>query len=97
MENPLQVFVSSVIAGLEAERQAVRAAIQAIPVARPWLFEFSPASSLPLDESYLSKARACDIFVLLLKDQIRDPVRREVETAQAAGRPRLVFLSFPTG
>ena len=92
MENPLIVFVSSIIAGLEAERHAVQAAIQAIPLTRPWLFEFSPASSQPLDESYLSKVRGCDIFVLLLKDRLSDPVRAEVEAAQGAGKPLLVFV-----
>jgi hypothetical protein len=92
MENPLVVFVSSVIAGLEAERQAVRAALQAIPLTRPWVFEFSPASSLPLAESYLSQVRACDIFLLLLGDRVTDPVKAEVETAQAADKPLLVLV-----
>ena len=48
MEHPLSVFVSSVIAGMTAERGAAQAAIRTIPLSRPWLFEFSPASSLPL-------------------------------------------------
>ncbi|MBI2907237.1 MAG: SUMF1/EgtB/PvdO family nonheme iron enzyme [Chloroflexi bacterium] len=92
MENPLSVFVSSVIKGMEAEREAVREAIQSIPLTRAWLFEFSSASSLPLTESYLSKVRACDIFVLLLKDKVTDPVRAEVTTAKGAKKPMLVFL-----
>ena len=92
MENPLVVFVSSIIAGLEAERRAVQAAIQEIPLTRPWLFEFSPASSQPLDESYLRNVRGCDIFVLLLTKRLSDPVRAEVEAAQAAGKPLLVFV-----
>jgi formylglycine-generating enzyme required for sulfatase activity len=92
METPLVVFVSSVIAGLQAERQAVRTALQAIPLTRPWVFEFSPASSLPLAESYLSQVRTCDIFLLLLGDRVTDPVKAEVETAQAAGKPLLVFV-----
>ena len=83
MENPLTVFVSSVISGMAAERGAARAAIEAVPLSRPWLFEFSPASSLPLDESYLSKVRGCDIFVLLLAATVTDPVKAEVGTAQA--------------
>jgi hypothetical protein len=93
MENPLLVFVSSAIQGMEAERAAARAAIQAIPLTRPWLFEFSSASSLPLAESYLSKVAGCDIFVLLLADRVTDPVKQEVATAKAAGKPLLVFLS----
>ncbi|MCX6030886.1 MAG: SUMF1/EgtB/PvdO family nonheme iron enzyme [Chloroflexi bacterium] len=93
MEQPLTVFISSVISGMEAERAAARAAIQTIPLTRPWLFEFSPASSLPLDESYLGKVRGCDIFVLLLGDKITAPVKAEVATAQAAGKPLLAFLA----
>ena len=93
MENPLLVFISSVIADMRAEREAAEAAIRAIPLSRPWVFEHSPASALPLAESYLSKVRECDIFVLLLGATLTDPVKREVETAQAAGKPLLVFLS----
>jgi len=93
MEHPLTVFISSVIAGLADERRAAQSAIQAIPLTRAWLFEFSPASSLPLAESYLSKVRGCDVFVLLLGDKITDPVKAEVAAAQAAGKPRLIFLA----
>lgn len=92
MENPLLVFISSVIAGMGAERQVAEAAIRTIPLSRPWAFEHSPASALPLAESYLRKVRECDVFVLLLGATLTDPVKREVETAQAAGKPLLVFL-----
>jgi len=93
MESPLLVFISSVIAGMTAERQAAQAAIQTIPLSRPWVFEHSAASSQPLAESYLSHVRGCDIFVLLLGASVTDPVKAEVQTAQAAGKPLLVFLS----
>ena len=93
MENPLLVFISSVIAGITAEREAAEAAIRAIPLTRPWVFEHSPASALPLVESYLRKVRECDIFVLLLGANVTDPVKAEVCEAQAAGKPILVFLS----
>ena len=92
MEHPLSVFVNSVITGMTAERQATQAAIERIPLSRPWLFEFSPASALPLEESYLSRVRGCDIFVLLLSAAVTGPVKREVETAQAERKPLLVFL-----
>lgn len=92
MEQPLLVFISSVFAGMAAERQAAEAAIRAIPLSRSWVFEHSPGSSLPLIESYLRKVRECDIFVLLLGATVTDPVKREVKTAQAAGKPLLVFL-----
>ncbi|MCX6031942.1 MAG: DUF4062 domain-containing protein [Chloroflexi bacterium] len=94
MESSLLVFVSSVITGMEEERKAAQAAIEeSIHLTRSWLFEFSPASSLSLNESYLSKVRECDIFVLLLKDKLTDPVKTEVTTAQADAKPILVFLS----
>ncbi len=93
MEFPLTVFISSVISGMAAERGAVEAAIRAIPLSRPWAFEHSPASSLPLQESYLGKVRECDIFVLLLSTPASDPVKLEVITAQQAEKPVLVFLS----
>lgn len=92
MENRLLVFVSSVIAGMAAERQAAEAAIRAIPLSRPWVFEHTPASTLPLTESYLSQVRTCDIFVLLLRDAVSEPVKAEVATALAEKRPILVFL-----
>ena len=93
MENPLHVFISSVISGMEAERRAVKAAAEAIPLTRPWLFEFSSASSLPLEESYLRAVRECDIFVLLLGDRVTDPVKAEVQTAAVGKKPQLVFLA----
>jgi hypothetical protein len=92
METPLCVFISSVIAGMSAQREAAKAAIRAIPISRPWLFERSPASSLPLAESYLSKVRACDIFVLLLRETVTDPVRAEARIARGSGKPVLVFV-----
>ncbi len=91
-EPPLRVFVSSVISGMEAERQAVRAAIDAIRLTRSWLFEFSSASSLPIPESYLREVCRCDIFVLLLSDRISDPVKEEVKTARDKKKPILAFL-----
>ena len=39
MENPLIVFVSSVIGGMAAERQAAQDAIRASLLTRPWLFK----------------------------------------------------------
>ncbi len=95
MENPLLVFISSVISGMAAERRAAQAAIRAIPLTRPWLFEFTSASALPLADSYLSKVRECDIFVLLLGRAVTDPVKEEARTAKAASKPRLVFLDGP--
>jgi len=92
MEPPLVVFVSSAIEGMEQERNAVRQAVESLPLARPWLFEESPASSTMVDEAYLSKVRECDIFVLVVGTLDRAAVRREYETAVAAQRRILAFV-----
>jgi hypothetical protein len=93
VEEKLIVFISSRINDEMARaRQAVREAIEELPLTRPWLFEEAPAAADPLDESYLRWVGKCDLFILLLGEDITDPVRVEWETATQAGRPRLVFL-----
>ena len=51
MENPLVVFVSSMIGELWEERRAIKEAIEAIPLTRPWIFEYTPASTHTIEES----------------------------------------------
>jgi len=92
MENELLVFLSSPIAKLLAERRAVSEALAAIPLTRPWAFECTPASADPLEESYLDKVGECDLFILLLGQNITDPVHKEWQTALVTAKPRLVFL-----
>ena len=92
MENKLLVFLSSPIAKLLAERRAVGEALAAVPLTRPWAFECTPASADPLEESYLDKVGECDLFILLLGQNITDPVRKEWQTASVTVKPRLVFL-----
>lgn len=91
MEDSLLVFVSSLIGEFIAERQIVNEALKAVPLTRPWVFEFSPASADPLEDTYLEKVRECDLFILLLGQDISDPVKKEWETALAAEKPCLVF------
>ena len=92
MENKLVVFVSSLIGELFEERKAVKEALDAIPLTKPWVFEYTPASADPLEFSYLDKVRECDIFILLLGKSISEPVRKEWQAATEADKPRLVFL-----
>ena len=92
MENPLVVFVSSMIGEFKEERGTVKEAIEAIPLTRPWVFEYTPASSDILDESYLRWVRECDIFILLLAHKLSSAVRKEWQTALAHAKPRFVFL-----
>jgi|GEM_PF-3278391 len=91
-EQPLLVFVSSVIDELNDERQAIHKAIERIPLAKPWLFEYTPASSQEVNESYLSKIKESDIFVLVIGSSISMAVMREFESARANNKPCLVFL-----
>jgi hypothetical protein len=91
-EPPLLVFVSSVIRGMEKERQAVDQAVRSITIARPWRFEATPASTADVVESYLSKVQECDIFILLIGDVGSDAVRREYQTALYADKPVLAFI-----
>ena len=93
MEERLIVFISSRINDeMRQARQVVREAIEELPLTRAWLFEESLASAGELEESYLRWVGKCDLFILLLGEDIIDPVRTEWETATQARKPRLVFL-----
>lgn len=92
--QPLHAFVSSAIVGMEAERAAAEAGIDALaPIVRAWLFEHSGASSAEGESFYLDKASECDIFVLLIDSADREAVRREYARARESGRPILAFVS----
>ena len=63
-EPPLRVFVSGVIdAETEVFRERVVARLDPFPFLAPWAFEFAPASSEPLNWSYLQKVRDCDLLI----------------------------------
>ena len=97
MEEKLIAFISSRINDeMKQARQVVREAIEELPLTRAWLFEESPASADELAESYLRWVGRCDLFILLLGEDITDPVRTEWETATQACKPRLVFLKKGT-
>lgn len=96
-EPPLRVFVSSIMNpqcdDLHAEREAAKKAIETYPrLARPWLFEYSPAFPDTAPRLYLRKVRECDLFVLVLGREMTRPVLREYVTAQRQKRPCLVFI-----
>jgi len=91
-EQPLVVFVSSVIGELAEERRMAQEVLEQLPFSMPWVFEFTPPSTEVVDEAYLRKVRACDVFILIVGQSVTDPVRREYEVARAAEKPCLVFL-----
>jgi hypothetical protein len=91
-ESPLLVFVSSLIDKMREERDAVHDAILSIPIARPWLFEYTPASSQETEEAYLSKVRECDIFIIVLGPEYSKAVEREYQIAVESKKPILAFV-----
>ncbi len=55
------------------------------------MFEDFPADD-ELENSYLSRVKECEIFILILGRSISDPVLKEFETARKYKKPILVFL-----
>lgn len=97
MEDKLLVFISSVmnlsVEDLRAERWVAKKAIDDIPMAKPWLFEYSPASSQEATEVYRQKVKHCDIFIAILGTKITPAVKEEYQIASTPPKkPRLVFL-----
>jgi tetratricopeptide (TPR) repeat protein len=89
----LTVFISSMIGPLWDERAAVEEAIRTgIPLARTWVFERAPASSEAIAESYLARVRECDVYLLILGEDVSDPVKAEHRTAVECKKPRLCFV-----
>lgn len=95
-ENPLLAFVSSVmnlgVEDLRAEREACRAAIDTLELTRAWLFEHSPASADPADDTYLTKVDDCDLFLAILGTDLTDPVEKEYARAAANNKRILLFV-----
>ncbi len=91
-EPPLRVFVSSLISELSEERQALRHAITGLGITKPWIFESTPASTQLLQVSYLEKVRNCDLFVLLINENVSPAVEQEFQKAMHYKRPILAFL-----
>jgi len=95
-EGPLVAFVSSVVdQRLEwARRETVRT-LDRVPFLARWAFEFTPASSEPLDDSYLRKVREADIVIWLVERQTTEPVQKEIREALANDR-RLWVMKLQT-
>lgn len=95
-EQPLLVFISSVMRPeLAAAREMARETFGRAPFLNPWAFEFTPASSEPVDQGYLRKVREADFVVWLVGREVTQPVQNEIREALGADRRLLVFL-LPT-
>ena len=94
MAEQLRVFVSSVMARgyLAAARERARRAIDSLPVMASWTFENQPAeAAAPLDVA-LREVTRCDVFVLLVANEHTAPVAAELDEAERANKPVLVFV-----
>lgn len=58
---------------------------------RPWAFEYTPASSEPVDQGYLRKVREADLVIWLASDETTTPVANEIREALASDRRLLIF------
>src|SRR5438034_5044621 len=86
-EPPIRVFVSSV---MSPENQGFRdttvRALDRRDLSTTWAFEYTPASSSAVDQSYLQHVRTADIFVWLATAGTTPPVVAEVHEAIASSR-----------
>ena len=78
MDQKLQIFVSSSILELLDERRIIKDTLDSFPLTRSWIFEYTPASTDPLEISYLSKVKECDLFLLLVGSEITNSVRKHI-------------------
>ena len=91
-ENDLLVFISSRMSTeMKRAREIAVEAIESVEFGRPWAFEFSPASSESVDDSYLRKVREADFVVWLAGQETTQPVIKEINEAIASGRRLLAF------
>jgi TatA/E family protein of Tat protein translocase len=92
---PWRIFLSSVIKDMAEERARVKQAVEALPgLAQAWMWEEGSYAS-PIktpEEEYLPEVRVGHIFLLIIKDDVTAPVRKEYETARQLNKPMLVFV-----
>jgi hypothetical protein len=93
------VFVSSSIEGLRALRSDIRAAVEDLDLADSWLFELhAVASGEPPEAQYLQAARDCDIFVVVVGDDVGRGTLEEYAEALSDNPVKIIpFLLGPSG
>jgi energy-coupling factor transporter ATP-binding protein EcfA2 len=85
------VFTSSSIRGLESLRAEIKREVEALDLADAWLFEFhAVAAGAAPSAQYLQKARDCDVFVLIVGDEVRQGTAQEYEVARG-DNPRKIL------
>jgi uncharacterized protein DUF4062 len=94
-ESALLVFVSSVMRpDLRWARDETVRTLDSAPFLSRWAFEYTPASSEPVDEAYLRRVRESDLVVWLIGKEITDPVENEIREALTSDR-RLLAVMLP--
>ena len=91
-ETELLVFISSrMTKHLQWARDIAEQAFNRFPIARPWVFEKTPASSDSPTDAYLRKVQQADFVVWLVGASTTQPVANEIHTCLAYDRRLLVF------
>lgn len=94
-ETPLKAFVSSTIGrDVQLARDQAAQILGKAPYLQPWVFEYTPASSEHLDDSYLRHVRESDVVIWLVGADTTEPVKKEIQEALSTQRRLWVFL-FP--
>lgn len=88
----IKVFVSSTVVELSKEREAIREAVEKLPLARPVLVEEMGAVAKPIFEVMREQVAEADIFVVILGQEFSEAVRFEYAVARALGKPIFVFV-----
>ena len=92
-ESPLKAFVSSVmIPELQQARDTVVNTLNRPRFLTSWAFEYTPASSEPVDQGYLRHVREADFVLWLAGEETTEPVQKEIREAMASRRQLLAFL-----
>jgi tetratricopeptide (TPR) repeat protein len=97
-QDKATIFVSSKMHGgaLRAERDAVIAAVQELPLTDPWAWETSADAGPYCSESEcIRQAGNSDGLVLIVDDEVTPITRKEAAAARRGGAP--VFLMLKTG
>jgi hypothetical protein len=94
-ERELKAFVSSVMRGrLNEARQVIVDVLDAARFLAPWAFEFTPASSEPVDDTYLRHVRDADFVMWLAGPDATQPVINEIREALAPPQRRLIVIRY---
>ena len=91
-EPDLLVFISSRMDDeLAASREIAKQTIDGMDLGRPWVFEYTPASSETSSDAYLRNVEEADFVVWLVGSTTTPPVEQEVNRCLATNGRLLVF------